>query len=122
MGLITGYKSLFNKGEMVGETVVSSNQLAKSFFTGMGLMAPYFPQAILFYTVILPHHTSLANLTGIILLMGAFKIILTVGWYTWLAAAAKSIQAWFFNARIQRVLEFAAACFLVGICLTLLTK
>lgn len=121
MGFITGYKSLFTR-DAVQETAVSSNQLVKSFFVGMGLMMPYLPQAILFYTVILPHHATVTNLSNLILFMGGLKVVLTVGWYTLLAAAAKSIHAWFFNARIQRILEFAVACFLVGIGLTLLVQ
>jgi hypothetical protein len=42
MGLITGCKSLFAK-EQTQKEASSTNQIAKSFFTGMGLMTPYFP-------------------------------------------------------------------------------
>jgi threonine/homoserine/homoserine lactone efflux protein len=119
MGIIAGYKSLFAK-EKVSKAPASSNQITKSFFTGIGLMAPYFPQAILFYTVILPHHSSATNLNSTILLMGFIKIALTLGWYSSLATAAKSIQTWFFNSHIQRLVEFTAACFLIGISVTLL--
>lgn len=119
MGLITGYKSLFAKAN-TNKKASSTNQIAKSFFTGMGLMTPYFPQAILFYTVILPHHTQTIELSSGILLMGLLKIVLTVGWYSVLSKGAKSIQTWFFNPRIQRFVEFGVACMLIGISVTLL--
>ncbi len=119
MGLIAGYKSLFAK-EQTQKEVTSTNQIVKSFFTGMALMTPYFPQAILFYTVILPHQTQAADLGGMILLMGLTKIALTISWYSLLSVAAKSIQEWFFNRRTQRFVEFSVACFLVGISVTML--
>ncbi|WP_420641106.1 LysE family translocator [Candidatus Leptofilum sp.] len=120
MGLVTGYRCLFAK-EKPQKELSSTNQVAKSFFTGMGLMTPYFPQAILFYTVILPHHMPTAELSSIILLMGLIKIALTISWYSLLSVTAKSIQDWFFNQRIQKFVEFTVACLLVGISVTMLT-
>ena len=86
----------------------------------MGLMTPFLPQAILFYTVILPHHTGGVDLNNLILIMGLVKIGLTIGWYSFLAVVAKSIQNWVFNPRSQRFVEFATACCLIGISLTML--
>lgn len=119
MGLVAGYKSLFAQNK-VTKAAPSSNQTAKSFFTGMGLMTPYLPQAILFYTVILPHHMQTINLLNGILLMGLIKIVLTISWYSVVSVAAESIQTWFFNPRIQRFVELTMASMLVGISLTLL--
>lgn len=121
MGLITGYKSLFGQAKSTNEAV-HSHQIFKSFLTGMGLMIPYFPQAILFYTVILPHHAAAANLDSSILAMGLIKIAITLAWYSVLSLAAKSIQEWFFNPRTQRYVELVVACFLVGMSVTLLVE
>ena len=119
MGLLTAYKSLFAKTKDK-EHKSLTNQTVKSYLTGMGLMTPYFPQAILFYTVILHHHTDAANLNNMILLMGLIKVGLTIGWYTFLTVVAKSMQNWFFHPRNQRLVEFATACCLIGISLTML--
>ena len=119
MGLFTAYKSLFAKTK-TRENSSLTNQTMKSYLTGMGLMTPYFPQAILFYTVILPHHVDAATLNTMILIMGLIKIVLTVGWYSFLAVIAQSFQNWVFHPRSQRFVEFAMACCLIGISLTML--
>ena len=119
MGLFTAYKSLFAKPKTEEKTLLT-NQFVKSYLTGMGLMTPYFPQAILFYTVILPHHIEVANLNHMILIMGLTKVGLTIGWYSFLAVVAQSIQNRVFHPRNQRFVEFATACCLIGISLTML--
>jgi len=119
MGLHVGYRSLFGIEQQATRSL-HSDQIAKSFFAGMALMAPYFPPAILFYTVILPQYANPANLNNTVLLMGLLKIIITFSWYSTLSFAAKSIQKWVFNAKIQRVVEFGVACFLISISITIL--
>lgn len=118
MGLHIAYRSLFSPQQPKTQQRTSS-QILKSFFSGMALMIPHFPPAILFYTVILPQYTNPAELTTAILFMGLFKIILTISWYVTLSLAAKPIQNWLFNPRIQRVIEFGVACFLIGTSVTL---
>jgi len=118
MGLHIAYRSLFGVQQQNSQPR-NSGQIAKGFFTGMALMIPHFPPAILFYTVILPQHTNPSELTTSILFMGLFKIILTIFWYCTLSFAAKPIQKWLFNAQIQRIIEFGVACFLIGTSITL---
>lgn len=119
MGLHTGYRSLFGTQQRESRPTQSS-QTIKSFITGMTLMMPYFPPAILFYTVILPQYANPANLNTIILFMGLFKIVITIGWYSTLSFAANSIQKWLFNARLQRLVEFSVACLLIVTSITIL--
>ena len=121
MGLLTGYRSLFSHQEAATKSL-PSNQIIKSFFTGMLLMAPFFPQAILFYTVILPHYTLSADLSHTVLLMGLFKLVITIGWYATVALIAEPIQKWLFATQVQRFVEFGLSCLLVGISLTLFGK
>lgn len=121
MGLLTGYRSLFSQQETPNKTLPSS-QIVKSFFTGIVLMVSYFPQAILFYTVILPHYTLPAYLSHAVLQMGLFKVVITIGWYAALALAAKSIQNWLLATHIQQFMEFGLAFLLVGIGITLFLR
>ncbi len=118
MGVMTGYRSIFGQQEISTKSM-PSNQIVKSFFTGILLMAPYFPQAILFYTVILPHYTLPATLGHTILIMGLFKIIITIGWYSALALLAEPLQKWLFSGQVQRFVEFGLSCLLIGMSITL---
>ena len=121
MGLLTGYRSLFSQHATPNKTL-PSNQIVKSFFTGVVLMVTYLPQAILFYTVILPHYTMPVYLGHAVLLMGLFKVVITIGWYAALALVAKSIQKWLMATQIQQFVEFGLAFLLVGIGLTLFIR
>lgn len=121
MGLLTAYKSIFAAPGSSTEGS-ATNHIFKSFVTGMGLRTPYFPQAILFYTIILPHHTDPATLSSSVFLMGFSKIALTLVWYGLLALAAKSVQAWLFNQRLQRGQALASACLLMGLGLALFLR
>ena len=121
LGLISGYKVLASR-QVSHSTGAKPDRLLASFFTGMGLMAPYLPQAVLFYTVILPQHTLTGELASDILLVGTLKIGLTIGWYSLLAQAAQSIQTWFFHQHTQRVVESVAACLLLVISITMLIQ
>lgn len=119
MGIVAGYKSLRCQPENKSRTAASARTLP-SFLMGMGLMLPYFPHAIIFYLVILPNHMGGLSLPVAILLTGAFKMVITFCWYAFLALAAQSIQHFFFEVRVRRVLDFGVACMLIGISFSLL--
>jgi threonine/homoserine/homoserine lactone efflux protein len=119
MGLHTGYRSLFADPQQEKQ-LPHSSQIKQCFLTGFLLMLPHLPAAILFYTVILPQYANAANLTQMVFIMGLLKILMTVCWYTAISFAAKPIQKWLNNVKIQRVLEFGVACFLVVISITIL--
>ncbi len=121
MGLMTGYHSLVGNHQK-NQTTTQTNVNAKSFFSGLALMFPYFPQAILFYTIILPQYVAADNLVNIILLMGLLKVLLTVGWYTAVAYLAQPLQNWLFNPRLQRVVGFGIACFFIVTSVKLFTN
>lgn len=118
LGLAGGYKVLFTSPSAEAATGESRRTLG-GFFAGMGLMAPYFPQALLFYTVIVPAHELSTGLAGSILLLGTFKVALTFCWYVSLAHGASAIQAWYFNPQMRRAVELSAASLMLLIGLTL---
>ena len=114
MGVLTGYHTLIDN-QPVGRKPSTTNSKRKSFFSGMMLMLPYLPQAILFYTIILPQYVVIsANLFGVALMMGAFKIVLTLIWYSTLSCLAISVQKWFFRMRVQRFVGATVSCFFMG--------
>ena len=121
MGVLTGYRSLFSQHETPNK-MLPSNQIVKSFFTGIVLMVSYFPQAILFYTVILPQYAEPTYLSHAVFLMGLFKVVITIGWYAALALAAKSIQKRLLATQIQQFVEFGLAFLLVGVGITLFIR
>lgn len=117
MGLHAGYRSLVG-GQQPDNQLPQSSQRKQCFWAGFLLMLPHLPAAILFYTVILPQYAS--DLANMVLLMGLLKIMMTVCWYSALSFAAKPIQKWLNNVKIQRALEFGVACFLVITGITIL--
>lgn len=119
LGLLTGYKTFKPSSNLPTERSLPKHY-AKSYLTGLLLMAPFFPQAILFYTVILSHHVTASQLDQAILVMGAFKIGITLLWYTLLATVASTIRDWFFRPRIQQVFELGVSVFLIGTSLSML--
>jgi threonine/homoserine/homoserine lactone efflux protein len=119
MGLHAGYRSIVG-GQQPDNQLPSSSQHKQCFGAGFLLMLPHLPAAILFYTVILPQYASLNDLANMVLAMGLLKIMMTVGWYSALSFAAKPIQKWLNNVKIQRALEFGVACFLVITGITIL--
>jgi threonine/homoserine/homoserine lactone efflux protein len=119
MGLHAGYRSMVC-GQQQDKALPHSSQRKQCFWAGFLLMLPHLPTAILFYTVILPQYAHLNDQANMVLLMGLLKIMLTIGWYSALSFAAKPIQKWLNNVKIQRALEFGVACFLIITGITIL--
>jgi len=119
MGLHAGYRSLFANPQQEDQ-LPHSSQIKQCFITGLLLMLPHLPAAILFYTVILPQYTHAGNLAQMVFVTGMLKILMTVCWYSAVSFAAKPIHKWLNNVKIQRALEFSVACFLVVISITIL--
>ncbi len=112
MGLHAGYHSMVGSKQHDKE-LRYSNQRKQCFWAGFLLMLPHLPAAILFYTVILPQYANMNEPANMVLLMGLVKTILTISWYSALSFAAKPVQKWLSNVKIQRALEFGVACFLI---------
>lgn len=119
MGLHTGYRSLFTNPQQ-DKQLPHSSQVKLCFLTGLLLMLPHLPAAILFYIVILPQYAQATDLSKMVLMMGLVKIMMTICWYATVSFAAKPIQKWLNNKKIQRAVEFCVACFLVVISISIL--
>ena len=78
----------------------------------MLLMLPYLPQAILFYTVILPQYAAPANLISTVLSMGLLKVLLTIIWYSTLSCLAIGFKDGFSKHRFNEPLASAFHVFL----------
>lgn len=120
MGLYAGYKNLSPKQEQQDDKADTSSNNRASFTQGMLMMATYIPQAIIFYTVIVPQSSGLENITQIILGLGTLKVFLIWGWHSLIAIMATKAQRWLDNRFFAKGLDVATACLLVGLGINIL--
>lgn len=119
MGLFAGYKSLSvvnDQDDTVEETV--NHRLG--FFQGMMIMATYIPQAIIFYTVIVPQSVDTESILQIIIALGSLKVFLICIWHSLIAVMATKAQGWLDNKLVGKGLDVATACLLVGLGINIL--
>ena len=119
MGLYAGYKSLgFVKNQDDTPEVPTNHRLG--FIQGMMIMATYIPQAVIFYTVIVPQSISTESILPVIIGLGSLKVALILVWHSLIAVMATKAQRWLDNQRVGKGLDVATACLLVGLGINIL--
>jgi threonine/homoserine/homoserine lactone efflux protein len=112
MGIYAAYQCLFNSQE--GPKTVGAKKGAGGFVRGMMMMATYIPQALIFYNVIVPQTVAQRETIPAILALGALKVALIWVWHTGIAVVVTRRRTWVGGTRFGRLLDFAAACLIIG--------
>ncbi|MFK7803355.1 MAG: LysE family translocator [Anaerolineae bacterium] len=112
MGLFAGYKCMFaNATDPVeGEQSYTTT----GFIKGMCLMATNIPQALIFYTVIMPQTVETSEMTATIIGLGTLKVIMIFGFHAIVALIAGRSKNLTSNRRVKTVFDFALAALIVG--------
>ena len=112
MGLFAGYKCMFVKAAepSEGEPICTRT----GFIKGMCLMATNIPQALLFYTVIMPQTVEASEMASTIIGLGSLKVIMIFGFHAIVAIVADRSKNFSGNKRTKTVFDFALAALIVG--------
>lgn len=121
MGMYAGYKSLWSSTDKPAQqdNTTSNNKLG--FIQGMMVMATYIPQALIYYTMIVPQTVQPETIMTAILALGTLKVILIFGWHSAIAFIAIRTQNWVGgNKHFGKFFEIATACLIMGLGLNIL--
>ena len=114
MGLFAGYRSLANNANK--KTFGNANaQTHAGFLQGMMIMGTYFPQALMYYNLLVPQSIDTDAITIAIAGLGALKVLLIFGWHSGIAFITVHTENWALDNRFGQVLEVATACIMVGL-------
>ncbi len=111
LGLYTGYRCLSNAH--TDKVAVTHKPTKAGFVQGMGVMATGTPEALLFYTVIVPQTVAETALISSLVALGALKVIMIFGFHAVVALMAARSTAAVRNVRFKKVLEFGMSLLLV---------
>lgn len=119
MGVYAGYKSLWaNSTERTSNTPETNTNLG--FVQGMMVMATYIPQALIFYTVIVPQTVEAQTIITTIIILGTLKTALIFGWHAAIAVMVTRTRIWTGSNRFGRFFEVVSACLLMVLGLNIL--
>lgn len=119
MGMYAGYKSLWSSNDNTNQTD-SNPKTKRQWVQGMMVMATYIPQALFFYSVIIPQTVDTQSILTTIIVLGTVKVILIFGWHSIIAFIATRSQRWMGNPRFGKVLEVTTACLIMVLGLNIL--
>lgn len=119
MGIYAGYKSLWTTAdETVRSNTNSTNKLG--FVQGMMVMATYIPQALIYYTMIVPQTVEPDAIMPTIIALGTLKVVLIFGWHSAIAFIATHAQNWVGSNRFGKFFEISTACLIMGLGINIL--
>jgi threonine/homoserine/homoserine lactone efflux protein len=114
MGLLAGCKTLWPAGHKNRATIRETGA-RRGFLQGMMIGATYLPQALVFFTMIVPETIGAGSATNAILFLGGLRVCLNLAYHSLIAMAATKAQGWLKNNRFEKWLELAASILMVGI-------
>jgi threonine/homoserine/homoserine lactone efflux protein len=114
MGLLAGYKTLWPVCQK-NQITVRETGARRGFLQGMMIGATYLPQALVFFTMIVPETIGAGSATNAILFLGGLRVCLNLAYHSLIAMAATKAQGWLKNNRFEKWLELAASILMVGI-------
>jgi threonine/homoserine/homoserine lactone efflux protein len=114
MGVYAGIKSLSAGRAEPSGTLPQAGSKA-GFFQGMLMMATYFPQALVFYNMIVPKSVELSAIITTIILLGVLKVILIFAWHSGIAIIVTRVQSRMRGQRLGKLFELSSACLIIGL-------
>lgn len=114
MGLYAAYKAIRLPSESA-KVAQSAAGKGMGVMQGIMLMATNTPQAVIFYTVIVPQAIDAELFTSMVMALGSLKVVLMFVWHAFVALMVNKAQALLSNRRVGKGLDFATACVMVGL-------
>lgn len=120
MGLNAGYKSLIPRNNETSSEISSSTRFG--FAQGMMVMATYIPQALIYYSVVIPQTVEPQAIMTAIIILGGLKVALIFGWHSLAAIVINRAQTVVKtnNKQIGKFFEVATACLIVALGINIL--
>lgn len=114
MGLLAGYKAFWPAGQK-NQAPIRETKAGRGFMQGMMIGATYLPQALIFFTMIVPQTVGIRAATSAILFLGGLRVCMNLGFHSAIAILATRAQGWLRNNRFEKWLELSASVLMVGI-------
>jgi len=114
MGLLAGYRTLWPTVR-THQTTNQYTNTNRGFLQGVMISATYIPQALVFFTIIVPQTVKVESATTAILFLGGLRVCLNLFYHSLIAIIATRADRWMSNNRFEKWLELSAATLMVGI-------